>query len=78
MPQTKVKQSASYCGANAHFQNGITERRIRDLQDKTRTMLVHARHRWPDVITANLMPYALRLAIAVRPSGSDPQWTVTN
>ena len=27
------RQSISYCGVNAHFQNGIAERRIRDLQE---------------------------------------------
>jgi hypothetical protein len=24
----------THCGVNAHFQNGIAERRIRDLQDR--------------------------------------------
>jgi hypothetical protein len=55
-------QTVRYCGVNAHFQNSIAERRIRDLQDKTQTMLVHTRHRWPDAITANLWPYTLRIA----------------
>jgi len=27
-----------------------------------RTMLIHAHHRWPDAITPNLWPYALRMA----------------
>ena len=27
-------QSISYCGVNAHFQIGIAERRIRDLQNR--------------------------------------------
>ena len=27
------KQNLLYCGVNAHFQNGIAERRIRDLQE---------------------------------------------
>jgi hypothetical protein len=55
-------QRLSFCGVNAHFQNGIAERKIRDLQDRTRTMIVHAKHHWPDAITSNLWPYALRLA----------------
>ena len=29
------RQSLLYCGVNAHFQNGIVERRIRDLQERT-------------------------------------------
>jgi hypothetical protein len=55
-------QTITYAGVNAHHQNGIAERRIRELQDLTRTMLIHAARRWPECITANLWPYALRLA----------------
>ena len=47
---------------NAHWQNGIAERRIRELQDSARTMLIHANRRWPTAINANLWPYALRMA----------------
>ena len=35
-------QSLTFCGVNAHFQNGVAERRIRELQDHARTMLIHA------------------------------------
>ena len=59
---TANRQSISYCGVNAHFQNGMAEKRIRDLQDQTTTMLMHAESKWPDVISANLWPYALREA----------------
>ena len=59
----KQGQHLTFCGVNAHFQNGIVERRIRDLQDRARTMIVHAKHRWPaNAITSNLWPYAIRLA----------------
>ena len=34
-------QTVSYCGVNAHFQNGIAKKRIRDLQESARTMLIH-------------------------------------
>lgn len=59
-------QTISYCGVNAHFQNGIAEKMIRDLQDQARTMLVHAKHRWHDAINANLWPYAVRMASKCR------------
>jgi hypothetical protein len=55
-------QTTSHCGVNAHFQNGIAERRIRDLQDAARTMLVHAKHHWPDAIESCLWPFAILLA----------------
>jgi hypothetical protein len=56
------RQGLTFAGVNAHHQNGKTERRIRELQDMARTMLIHAKHRWPSAITANLWPYAIRMA----------------
>ena len=55
-------QNMSFCGVNAHFQNGIAEKRIRDLQDGARTMLLHTQRRWPDAINTHLWPYAMRMA----------------
>ncbi len=55
-------QAMTYCGVNAHWQNGIAERRIRDLKEQTRTMLLHAQHHWPDGVTTNLWPYAMQTA----------------
>jgi hypothetical protein len=59
---TKSGQTISYCGVNAHFQNGIAEKRIRDLQERARKQLLHAKARWPSAIELNLLPYALRNA----------------
>lgn len=53
-------QTITYCGVNAHFQNGISEKRIRDLQDGARTVLLDAKSRWPRAISTALWPYALR------------------
>ena len=36
-----LHQGLTYCGVNTHFQNGIVERKIRDLQEQTRTMMLH-------------------------------------
>jgi hypothetical protein len=55
-------QTISYCAVNVHHQNGRAEKKIRDLQGLARTMLLHARQRWPKAITTNLWPYALRMA----------------
>lgn len=56
------KQNLSFSAVNAHYTNGIAERRIRSLQDLARTMMIHAAHRWPEAITANLWPYAVAFA----------------
>ena len=43
----ECKQSGQWltcAGVNAHHQNGIAERRIRELQGTARTMLIHAQH----------------------------------
>jgi hypothetical protein len=39
----KEGQTISFCRVNAHFQNGVAERRIRDLSDGARTSLLHAK-----------------------------------
>jgi hypothetical protein len=53
-------QSITHCGVNAYFQNGIAEKRIRDLQEPARKQLLHAKARWPAAVTTNFWPYALR------------------
>jgi hypothetical protein len=57
-----LNQTTTCAGVGAHHQNGVAERRIRELQDMARTMLIHAQRRWPTAITANLWPYAIRMA----------------
>ena len=69
-------QSYSFAGVDAHHQNGRAEARIRRLQELTRAMLSHAKRKWPQEITANLWPYALRMAnasINATPSLKDPE-----
>ena len=39
----KNGQTISFCSINAHFQNGIAEKRIRDLQESTCKQLLHAK-----------------------------------
>ena len=57
-----ARQRLSFTGVNAHHTNGMAEKRIRDLQDLTRAQMLHAATRWNNCITANLWPYAMRLA----------------
>ena len=72
----KHQQGLTFAGFNAHHENGICERRIRLLQDLTRTQLIHANRKWPKAITANLWPYAMRMASSIlneTPSMQDPE-----
>ena len=56
------RQTMSYAAVGVHHQNGIAERRIRVLQEMTRTQLLHAQERWPNAISAYLWLYALHIA----------------
>ena len=47
-------QHLTYCGVNAHFQNGIAKKRIWDLQEATRTSLLFALHKWPRMLSIHL------------------------
>ncbi len=52
-------QQFTFCGVNAHFQNGIAERAICNLSNSARKQLLHARQRWPAAVHVALWPYAL-------------------
>ena len=56
----KAHQTLSFCGVNAHHQNGRAESRIKDVTTGARTALLHAAHRWPKAINAALWPAALK------------------
>jgi transposase InsO family protein len=58
-------QTMSFAGVGAHHQNGIVEKRIRDLQDLARLSLIHAMTRWTSAITTHLWPYVLQKANSV-------------
>jgi hypothetical protein len=55
-----AKQTLSFCGPNAHHQNGKAENRIKDITTGGRTALLHAAHRWPQAINASLWPAAIK------------------
>ena len=55
-------QCLTYCSINVHFQNGIAEKKIQDLQEATRTSLRFALHKWPHMLSIHLWPYAMHMA----------------
>ena len=61
-------QTSTYCGVNAHHQNGKAEKRIRDIRDSARSMLLLAQHNWPAAITTNLWGFAMVYASQIRNS----------
>jgi hypothetical protein len=75
---TQQKQHMKFCCVNTHHQNGIAEHHIRSITEHACTMLIRTMISWPDIITKNLWPYALRLAIDLHnntpgPSGLTPK-----
>ena len=52
------RQTIDYCGVGAHNQNGIVERNIGLMTNGSRTLLLRAMRRWPDMISTLLWPYA--------------------
>ena len=70
----KEGQTLSFCAAHAHFQNGKAEKRIRDLQEQARKVLLHSISKWPKASSTHLWPYALRHVNDIRnniPNKSD-------
>jgi hypothetical protein len=56
------RQSLTFCGMNARFQNGIAERVIRGLSKSARKLFLHTHARWPAAVHLALWPYASRNA----------------
>eukprot|EP00980_Cylindrotheca_fusiformis_P016832 scaffold5080_cov130-Cylindrotheca_fusiformis.AAC.1 len=64
----KGGQSLTFCGVNAHHQNGKAENRIKLVTEGARTALLHAAHRWPKAVNASLWPAALKNHVNLRNS----------
>jgi hypothetical protein len=56
----KEGQTICFCSVNAHFQNRVAERQIRDLSDGARTSLLHEKEQWSKAISVHLWPYAVQ------------------
>jgi hypothetical protein len=59
------QQTITLSGVNNHSQNGIAERNIRTVSDRARSMLLHAIEKWPEAITLELWPFALKMAVDI-------------
>ena len=55
-------QKVTFCGVGSHHQNGIAEKRIRDLTEYARTLLLHGNQIWPEAVKLALWPYTLKEA----------------
>lgn len=82
----RCMQEITFCGVGAHHQNGVVERMIKDLTLTTRTLLLHAKRHWPEMITTMLWPMALKAAeerlnhLSLDMNGETPlsKWTGTD
>ena len=54
-----TNQRVSFCGINAHHQNGIAEVAIKTHITKSRALLLHAMLRWPDTTKPEHWPMAM-------------------
>ena len=62
---TTEGQTISFYRANAHWQNGIAEKKIRNNQEHVRKMILFAKSKWPKAVNTHLWPYALHHAVNI-------------
>jgi hypothetical protein len=53
-------QTITFCGVGSHHQNGIAERKIKDITLGAQTLLLHAKQMFPEYISTVLWPFAVR------------------
>ena len=56
-------QDITFCGVNAHHQNGVAERHIRTIVEKGRTNFIHAATKWPHALDTELWSYAINYSV---------------
>ena len=56
-------QQLTFCGVGAHHQNAIAERKIKEICYGGRTILLHAKRRWPSMISTVLWPFVVRAVV---------------
>ena len=55
-------QDMTFSGGGAHHQNAVAERAIRTVVNIARTMILHAKMRWPKAVKTQLWPMAMKHA----------------
>jgi len=58
----KLDQGLTLSGVGAHHQNAVAERAIGTVTNVARTMMLHAKIRWPKAVTTKLWPMAMKHA----------------
>jgi len=58
----RSNQVITFCSVGSHHQNGIAERKIKELTLGARTLLLHAKRMLPEYISTILWPFALKCA----------------
>ena len=58
-------QNITFCGVGAHHQNGIIENKNKILTTGGRTLMLHGRRRWPNMIDEMFWPFETK-AVAER------------
>ena len=67
------RQKLTFAEVNAHFTNGLAEKRVRDLQDLAQTEPIYSSTKWKGCITSNLWPYEMRIANEILNNSSSPE-----
>ncbi len=57
---TSSNQAITFCGIGSHHQNGIAERKIKDITLGGQTLLLHAKRMSPEYISTILWPFAVK------------------
>jgi hypothetical protein len=57
---TSSNQTITFCGVGSHHQNGIAERKIKDIALGGQTLLLHAKRMFPKYISTICWPFAIK------------------